>query len=50
MDLRYIELWPYVMPMIITGLALFAMMRLADHTVDPVHSASERRQVWPLGG
>ena len=48
--LQTLEIWPYVMPMLITGLALFALLRLADHSVDPIHPPTDHEHVWPLGG
>jgi hypothetical protein len=45
-----LEVWPYVMPMLITGMALFALLRLADHSVDPIRAPTDQEHVWPLGG
>ena len=40
----------YAVPMLITGVVLFAMMRLLDHSVDPVRHPDDSEHVWPLGG
>ena len=48
--LQTLDVWPYVMPMLITGLVLFALLRLADHSVDPIHPPTDHEHVWPLGG
>lgn len=48
--LQILDIWPYVMPMLVTGFMLFALMRLLDHSVDPIRPPSDREHVWPLGG
>lgn len=44
------ELWQYALPMLICGVVLFALMRLLDHSFDPIRTPTDREHVWPLGG
>ena len=48
--LQTTDVWQYAVPMFVTGFVLFALMRLLDHSVDPMRPATDREHVWPLGG